>query len=224
MFSFLTAPAGIGADPVPVDGHDLSGTHVANELCPDSVQRAGFGRKHGFSVFRFSVTKRSESVRIPRRDQFLRGADHQRVGSFDDSHCGINRLFNRFMVQTLLHDDIGDHFRIRRGVKDGAPAFEHRPEFIGIGKIAVMAQRHPAFAVIHDQRLDILKELRAGRGITDMTYGDIAGAEGPKRFRMEDLADKAFSLGIGENAVIIHGDAGAFLPAVLQGKKSVIRH
>ena len=68
--------------PFVVDDDDLARFHVAHELGPDDVQRAGLRRQDpGFA--QPSQDQRPDTVGIAQPDQFLLGDGEQGIGAFD---------------------------------------------------------------------------------------------------------------------------------------------
>ncbi len=103
-------------------------------------------------------------------------------------------------------------------MEDGSFVFQLAAKLQRIGQVAVMAEGHGAPAMPDDHRLGIGPDAAAGGGIADMSGSHMGRGlcqRGQHR-RGEHLIDKTQIAVAGDDAVVIHSDAAALLPAVLQ--------
>ena len=109
-------------------------------------------------------------------------------------------------------------------MENRALQFQLGAKLIGIDKISVVCKRHASFDMIDDDRLRVVPVARAGRAVAHMADRHIAHAKLVQILRCKHVVDKTDILISVKNAVVVHHDAAAFLPSVLEGKKSVIGH
>ncbi len=88
----------------------------------------------------------------------------------------------------------------------------------GIGEIAVVPQCQPGGSHLAEGRLGVFPHRRPRGGVASVTDPDVAGQSGQGPL-VEDLCDQSHVLEHGHGLTIRHGDAGALLPAVLQGEE-----
>ena len=103
-------------------------------------------------------------------------------------------------------------------MEDGALIFQLAAQLQGVGQVAVVAQGHGAPPVPDDHGLGVGPHPAARRCVADVAGGHVgcrAGNTGQHR-RGEHLVHKAEIPVAGDNAVLVHCDAAALLPAVLQ--------
>ena len=118
-------------------------------------------------------------------------------------------------ITQIVADDLG----IRGAVEDGTLVFQLTSQLNGIGQVAVVAQGHGAAAVPHDHGLGVGPDAAAGGGVAHMAGGHLGVGVGQaaQHRRGEHLVHKAQIPVALDDAVVIHRDAAALLPAVLQG-------
>ncbi len=75
--------------------------------------------------------------------------------------------------------------------------------------------------VAHHERLGVLADAGPRRGITHMAHGD-AAFQVVQHVVAERFRHKAHRFRIGDHAAVVHRDAAAFLPPVLQGEQAVV--
>ena len=114
-------------------------------------------------------------------------------------------------------DQMDDHFGVAGRIEQAAAPHELPPELIGIGQIAVMADRHSAEFEIAEKRLDVAFCHFAGRGIPDMADCGAALEALHHLFRGEIVGDETRAAMMVELGAVIADDAGGFLAAMLQG-------
>ena len=97
------------------------------------------------------------------------------------------------------------------------------PQLGGVDQVAVMAQRHGALHVVDHDGLGVHPGGGAGSAVAHMAHGHVAQAQLRHFVRGEHVVHQAVVLMGGEQAVVVHHDAAAFLAPVLQGEQPVIR-
>ena len=110
-----------------------------------------------------------------------------------------------------------DDFGVAGRLEQAAAPHQLAPQLIGIGQIAVVADRQPAEFEIGEQRLDVALRHLAGRGIAHMADRYRAGKAPDDVLRAEIVADQPRAAMRVELAAVIGDDAGGFLAAMLQG-------
>lgn len=151
---------------------------------------------------------------IAHGDEFIRRHDDQRVRAFE--------VFAR--LQNAAHDVpvrkfVDEHrhrFRIDRRLKNGVVGDEVRAQFVRIGQIAVMRQRHLAALARKDDGLRVDQQTRPRRGIADVPDGDVALRKLLQIVSGKDVGNQSHALVIFDFVCVSHRDAAAFLPAVLK--------
>ena len=83
-----------------------------------------------------------------------------------------------------------------------------------------MGQRHAALVVVDDQRLDVAKIVRAGRGVAHVGDGDISLPQRLQLFAAEHLVHQAHAPAGAKYAVVVQRDPRAFLSPMLQRIKA----
>ena len=132
---------------------------------------------------------------------------HERIG--DAAHLRLRE-----------HHD--DDFAVHRGLKNQAAIFQFIAQQRGVREIAVVRDGDLAARAIHGQRLGVAQRRGAGRGIPRVADGHRAD-EIVQNFRVvENLRHEAHAVVLVKFPVVAGDDAGAFLPAMLQGVKAVI--
>ena len=99
-----------------------------------------------------------------------------------------------------------------------AQNFELAAQLRRVDKVAVVADRHSALAVMQNHRLRVGTAALARRGIADMAGSHLCAAGQLLQHALgKDLADKAQIAVAGQHAVDVQRNAAALLAAVLQG-------
>ncbi|MPM99422.1 hypothetical protein SDC9_146613 [bioreactor metagenome] len=159
---------------------------------------------------------------VPDGNQFAGGGQHQGIGSLDAVHGRINGLLNGGLPEPFLHDDIGDDLRVGGGLKNGTLGLQLLPQLVGIGEVAVVGQGHAALVVIYQNGLDISFVIAAGGAVAYVAHGDVALPQRLKMLRREHVAHQSHVPIGGEHAVVVHHDAAALLPPMLQSVQRII--
>ena len=202
--------------------HDLPGQDVPLKLGADGVQGAGLGGEHHAPVLQAAHAQRPEAVGVPDGDELGGGGDHQGVGPLDPVHGGGDSVLDRGGLQPLLDDDVGDDLRIRGGLENGAPALQLLPQLVGVGQVAVVGQGHAALVVVHQDGLDVALVVGPGGAVAHVAHGDGAGAQGAEPLLRKHVVHQPHIPVGGEKPVIVHYDARALLPPVLQGIQGIV--
>ena len=137
-------------------------------------------------------------------------------------HRGKDRRFNRRCGNPLFGDDIGNDFGVAGRVENRAVHFQFPAQLGGVGQVAVVRKRHTAFDVVDHHRLRVLGRVAAGGAVTDVTDGHLPVAERFERVFFKHVVDESRAFVAMNHAVVVDGDAAAFLPAVLERKQRVI--
>ena len=109
-----------GNNSVPAENQNFSRFHIPDEFCTDCRYRTAFRSHNIHSFFGFSITKRSESVRVSGTDQFLRGHQYQGIGAVQCVHCPAECFLNRWCSEPFLGYDIGNGFCIAGSMENRA--------------------------------------------------------------------------------------------------------
>ena len=89
-------------------------------------------------------------------------------------------------------------------------------QLVGVGQIAVVADREPAELEIGEERLDVARRHLAGRRIAHMADRHRPRQPGDDVLRAEIVADQAGAAMGAELLAVIGDDTGRFLAAMLQ--------
>ena len=112
-------------------------------------------------------------------------------------------------------------FGIAGRLEDGAAAAEVGAQFAGIRDVAVVRDGDLALVAHHRKRLGVEQHGVAGGGVAGVTDGQIAGQFG-QHVAGEDIGHMPHGL-VGVDLIAVRGaDAGALLPAVLQGVETEV--
>jgi len=132
---------------------------------------------------------------------------HQRIGHA--AHGGLRE-----------HHD--DDLAVHGGLENEAAAFELVAERGGVGQVAIVRDGDLAARTIHRERLGVAEIGRAGRGIARVADGHFAD-EVVQDFRVvKNLRHEAHAVVLEEFAIVAGDNAGALLPAMLQGEEAVV--
>ena len=208
-----------GVNALRVDHDDFARLNVADKLRAHRVERAALARQHK-AVADPPQTERANAIRIANADELVLGQQHQRVAAAHLLHHGADGLdqplaaFPRNQVQ----DDLGIHRRL----ENRAVVLHLRPERIRVDQIAVVCQRQHADLAPRHQRLRVDYILAAEGRIAHVADGD-APRQPVQNFLVKHLRYKPEVAVMLDSLAVRHRDTGAFLPAVLQSKQTVIR-
>ena len=155
-------------------------------------------------------------------DQLGRRGKYKGVCAFQPVHCSGNCVFNRVGPETLLNDDIGNHFRVCCRVKNGAHAFQLMSQDMRICQIPVVSQCQLPLVMVDSQRLCIPPAVTPGRAVTYMSNCDIPFAKALQAIGREHLRYQAHVSYRCYDPIVIQGDSGALLAAMLQGRQGII--
>ncbi len=206
------------------DDHHLAGIDFVQVDRADQVEGAGLGGEDvalaAAGDFHFAHRQRAEAVRIARHDDAVLGEEHQGERAFQLQQRiaqGAGQRALRGVGHQVEHD-----FGIAGRLEDGAAAAQVGAQLVGIGDVAVVRDGHFALVADHGKRLGVEQDGIAGGGIARVPDGQIAGQLG-QHVAGEDVGHMPHGL-VGVDLVAVRGaDAGALLPAVLQGVESEVR-
>ena len=114
-----------------------------------------------------------------------------------------------------------NHFRIAGGLEDVTPALQVPPDGTGVYQISVVRQGHLALITTHLEGLGVLQVCITGGGVACVPDGQISG-QGFEDLGGKDFVHVAHAPLAGQGLTIGNGDAGAFLPAMLQRVETVV--
>ena len=104
----------------------------------------------------------------------------------------------------------------------GACHFKLLAQLEGVDEVAVMRESHASLYMVDDDRLRVRSSSASGRAVANVTDRHRAHAELRHRLRGKNVVHKPDILIRSEYAVVVHDNAAAFLPAVLEREESVI--
>ena len=222
MLAGCPTAASITFHTVIADGDDLAGADVPEKAGSDGVQRAALRGKDRFSVGCFPHAEGTEAVGIPGSDELGGRGDHKRVRPFNPAHGIIHSLLDRWGMEPLLHDDIGNYLAVGGSVEDRAVLLQTGSQLIGVGQISVVCQRHPPLVVVDDDGLGIALAVGAGGGIADVPHDDVSAPQPLEALLRKNLVDQPLVPIGGKYSVIVDCDPRALLSPVLEGEQPII--
>ena len=183
----------------------------------DEIERAGFRRKH-VGALQHAERERAETERIAHADDLLLAHHHERKGTLDfpqrrEHAVAVARLGEQ------MQDDLAVHGRL----ENGALLFQFVAQHGGVHEVAVVPDGELPAGAVHHERLGIGQIARSSRGVAHMADG--ARAFQPLQIRrVEDLRNQTHGHVAIERRIrpIGRDDARALLPAMLEGKESVV--
>ena len=211
-----------GADAPPLENHDLARVHVPDQGGAHGVQGAAFAGQDEPAVRPHAVAQGAEAVGVPGGDELAGGHDHQGIRALDLVHGAAKRLLDGGGGKAFLGDDVGNDLGVGGGVENGASQLQFFPQVIGIDQVSVVAQGHGAFHVVHHDGLGVGPAGAAGGAVAHVADGHVALAQLFHFHGGEHVVHQPGVLMGGEDPVVVHHDAAAFLAPVLQGEKAVV--
>ena len=204
-----------GTEAVAVNDHRLSGLDVPRIFRAQMIQGAAF-RGDNPALLQSAQAQGPDAERIPGRQQGILGQGHYGKGPGQGTHT---------MEQPLLpggaggvNQLVGNHFGIGGGGKAAGPLFLQLPlQLGGVDDVAVVGQGQPPGPALDQQGLGVAKLAGAGGGVAGMADGKLA-IQGQKVPFPENLGNEAHIHMDVNIPAIGGGDAGAFLPPVLEGQ------
>ena len=145
--------------------------------------------------------------------------EEERVGALHPAE----RLGDAVLEGDLLapRDQVHEHFAVRGRLEDRALLLELGAHCLGVGQVAVVADRERALGVVDGEGLRVAQGRAAGGGVAHVADGD-AARELADLLGAEDVLHQAHGA-VGEEALAVAGDdAGRLLPAVLQGVEAEV--
>ena len=200
----------------------LARLHVADHFTADRMNRAAFGRDNVYAVRRLPEAQRPEAVRITRTDQLLRAHQHKGIRAVERVHRAAQRVLNGRRAQSFARDDIRDCFRVARRVKDRAGQLQCRAQSSGVGKIAVVRERHPALLVVDLDRLTVCAVRAARRAVARVRNCHRRFRKRSERLFRKHFGHQSDVLMRYKHTIVVYDNAAAFLPAMLQGIQTVV--
>src|SRR5215469_5053936 len=200
-------------DAAGADGDHLAGLDIAHEGGADDVERAAF-RRQNVSVAELTQHQRADAERVTHADQSVLRQRHERVSAFDLTQRFGHPLFDRVLERR--RDEMDDHLGVRGRLEDAAAPDQAVAQVVGVGEVAVMADRQAAESEVGEQWLDIAQRNLAGGRIADMADARMARQPRDHFLGAKIFADQAESAMGMKLFTVIDDDSGRFLAAMLQ--------
>ncbi len=196
-----------------VGGDDLARCDIAHEFSADDVKRAGL-RGDDPRLGQAADNERPYPKRVAQADDRILRQRGERIGAFDL----VERIDEAVDDRALFagRDQMVDDFGVARRVKQAAAAHELFAQLVGVGEIAVVADRQPTQLDLEKQRLDIAQRDLARRRIADMTDRGMAGKLSDDVRGAEIVADEPHAAVGVELLAVIGDDSCRLLAAMLQ--------
>ena len=155
---------------------------------------------------------------VTNSNQFLRGHEDQRECALELRHGKAHGILDGIRLQPRLCDEICDDLGVARAVEDRAALFKHAAQSACVAEVAVVDKRHLALLVIDLHRLTVAPLIAARRAVARVPDGDRTLRKCAEHSGCKHMVNEPEILMRIKHAVVIDRDAGALLPAVLQGK------
>ena len=107
-------------------------------------------------------------------------------------------------------------------MKDRTAEFQFLPKLIGIHQVAVMRKRYMSFHMVHYNRLSVQAAVGTGGAVAHMAYRHIPLAQFFQYRLRKNIVYQTYIFIRLKDAVIVHHNAAALLPPVLQSKQPII--
>ena len=146
---------------------------VADEFGADDVQRTGLRRDDPGSAGQPAENQRADTQRIPHADDRVLGQRHQGIGTLDLAKRVDDPLFYGGIKAD--GDQMDDHLGVGRRLEQATAPHQLLADGQRIGQVAVVADGQAAELEVGEQRLHIAQHGVAGRRVSDMANGHMAG-------------------------------------------------
>ncbi len=140
----------------------------------------------------------------------------------DFRHCAADGFLDGGRLDALARNHVGDDLGVDGRLKNAPLPCEKLVKLMGVGQVPVVRDGEGALHIAHHQRLRVFPHARAGSRVPHVPHGHLP-FQPVQRLVAEHFGHKAHALGVGNHAAVVHGDAAAFLPAVLKGQQPVVR-
>ena len=205
-----------GTDAIVIDGNDFTRKDVTDEFGIDGIQRR---RLRSQDPARFGLAEDERAIA-----EGIAAAIERLIRAGDDRICAVDLIhqffeFFFFGRTAASCQQFNDDFRIHRSREGRTFQKEAAAKIQCIHQIAIMRECHGATDAVCLQRLDIRRDGRAGRGIAHMADADVPFLfrQVAEYFRYKSHAAEGLHF-----LAVSDGDTGTFLPAVLQGKDTIV--
>ena len=202
-----------------VDRHDLAGADVAHELRADRIERAALAGQHE-AVPDAPKAQRTDAVRIADANEAVLCQQDERVAAAYHLHHRADGL--QQALAALSGDEVQNDLGVHRRLEDGALVLHGGAQRVGVDEVAVVRQRQHAHLAAGDDRLGVDDVLAAEGRVAHMADGDMPG-QPAQDLVVKHLGHQAEVAVLTDDLAVRRGDAGALLPAVLQGEEAVVR-
>ena len=212
-----------------VGDDDLARLHIPQQRRTDGVQRTALAGEGIAAAGQGADAQGPVAPGVAGRDELGGRHDHKAVSALEDIHRLADGDLDASHPQAVAGDEVADDLGIGGAVEDSALVFQLAAKLQSVRQVAVVAEGHGAPAMPDDHGLGVGPDAAAGGGVADMAGGHMGRGlcQRSQHRRGEHLIDKAEVPVAVDDAVIVHGDAAALLPTVLQsvqGRVSGSRH
>ena len=202
------------------DDQDLAGHDVALVGRADQIHRAGLGADD-VRVAEAAERQRPEAVRIANRNQPVLRQHDQRKRALHLRDRLDDRVFDAARFRSRV--EVQNHFGVAVRLEDRSLLNQLVAQLARVHDVAVVAERDLAVRAVDQDRLRVEQLALARRRIAHVSDRQRSGQAG-QRFAVEDVGDVAHLAGDAHLRAVGRGNAGAFLPAMLQRIQAEIRH
>src|SRR5579862_3028940 len=200
-----------------VENDDFAIFDIAHVLGADDIERTGFGGEDRTAV-ELSEHQRPDAQRVARADQLLVGEAHESVRALEQLQA-LDKAVDEAIAMGPCHE-MQDHLGVRGRLHHGALAHQLAAERQAVGEVAVVADGEAASVEFRKQRLNVAQNGPAGRRVTNMADGGLAGQPVDDLAAGKSIAHES-KAPLGMKTVAVKGnDAGGFLAPVLQGMQA----
>ena len=207
------------AGTVTVDDDHLTGLELADERGADDVERGRLAGQHPAGV-EPSQAQRPEAVRVADAVQPLAVEQHQGEGAFGSGQHrrqGVGEV--AALVGQVPGQQLGDEVAV--GADDAGQHPGLVGQRLGVGEVAVVAERELLGGAVPVHRLGVAPRARARGAVAGVADGKVA-RERHEGAVVEDVGHQAHVLHHGEGVAVGHRHAGRLLAAVLQGVETQV--
>ena len=201
-----------GAHARGIGHHHLAGLDLPLELRLDQVERAGLAGEHRGTA-QLAHHQRPEAERVAHGDDRVRGEEQERVGAAHLREGLLDALSRGALA--LAGDEVQEQLGIGGALEDRALRLQGGAQLLRVDEVAVVRHRDRPGRALEHERLGVLDERLAGRGIARVADRCFARHAGERR-GVEVVGDQPHGLVDLDLAGLERGDACRLLPAVLQ--------
>ena len=213
----MTAEGFQALQPMRADGDDLAGLDIPHEIRADDVEGAAF-RRQDIGVTELAQGQRADTQGVADADDAGLGEGNQGIGAFHLAEGVDHALFDGLLE--ARRDEMDDNLGVAGRLEDAAAPHELAAQVIGIGQVAVVADREPAEFEIGEEGLNVADRHFAGGRIADMADPGMTHKARDDVLVAEIIADKAQpAMGV-ELLAVVGDDTRRLLAAMLERVKA----